>query len=154
MEGSWPVSCALLCFSPGFLFSRFDSVWTPRLKYSRKRTTFDSGFRFSILFGHALRPLLMQSETRIEEARFRSETKKNGILTQLEKRLFSPRFFDYWTRQSKKLRFSIQLAINSRIHASELSESPAAYSYEYHTPTQQHDIRDKQPHTTAPATLA
>ena len=42
-----------------------------------------------------------------------------------------------WTRESEKLRFPIQLV--SRIHASEILESSAAYSYEYHT--QQHDTR-------------
>ena len=41
-----------------------------------------------------LRPLLMQSETRIEKAGFRVET-KNGNLEQLKKRLFNPRIFDY-----------------------------------------------------------
>ena len=39
------------------------------------------------------------------------------------------------------------------VHASDKFESPAAY--EYHTPApQQHNIRDKQPHTTTSATLA
>ena len=38
-----------------FMFSPFDSAWTPRLKYSRKLKDFDVRFRISILFGHALR---------------------------------------------------------------------------------------------------
>ena len=89
----------------------------------------------------------MLSKTRIKKARFRSET-KNGILMQL-KSAFSIQVFSNmisnWTRQSEKLRFSIQLA--SRVHASEMLESPAVYSYEYHTPTQQHDIpRNPTPH--------
>ena len=47
-------------------------------------------------FGRSVfvRPLLLQSETRIEKAGFRSET-NNGIIMQLDKRLFNPRFFDY-----------------------------------------------------------
>ena len=36
----------------------------------------------------------MQSETRIEKARFRSET-KNCVIMQLKKHLFNPRCFDY-----------------------------------------------------------
>ena len=55
-----------------------------------------------------------------------------------EKETNTGMFFN-WTRQSKKLRFPIQLV--SRISASEMLESPAANSYEYHTLTQQHDIR-------------
>ena len=39
------------------------------------------------------RPVLMQSETWIKKAGFRSET--IGFLMQLKKRLFNPRFFDY-----------------------------------------------------------
>ena len=43
-----PVRCAPRCFSPGFLFSHFDSVWTPTscLKHSRKRKRFDNRLRF------------------------------------------------------------------------------------------------------------
>ena len=41
-------------------------------------------FRFSILFGHALRPVLMQSEKWIEKAGLRSET-KIGFFYEVEK---------------------------------------------------------------------
>ena len=49
-----PQVAALPCCSAPFLFSRFDSVWTPRPKHSRKRIDFDFLCRFSILFRHAL----------------------------------------------------------------------------------------------------
>ena len=49
-----PLNAALRRFSPAILFSRFYSVWTPRLMYSRKRIHFDLRFTISIMFGHAL----------------------------------------------------------------------------------------------------
>ena len=86
---------------------------------------------------------LVQSETRIEKTCSRLETKKRQSYAvekapfQLKKKKKGLRFSN-WARQSKKLRFPIQLV--SRMRESELLESPAAYSYESHTPTQQHDI--------------
>ena len=73
---------------------------------------------------------------------------KNWLSYAVEKAPFSiqdfPIMFFNWTRQSRKLRFSIQHA--SRIHAYKNSENPAAYDYHTHTP-QQHDMRhDPTPH--------
>ena len=100
-----------------------------------------------------VRPVLMQWETWIETAGFRSETKK-GVHMQLKTRLFNPTCFDFlfnWIRQSRKLRFWIQHA--TRIHASVKLESPAAYIRILHTraTATRHTTR---PHTTTSATLA
>ena len=83
----------------------------------------------------------MQSGTRIEKAGFRLETKKakSSAVKKAPFQLKKTIMTSNWTRQSKKLGFPIQLVC--RIRASEMLESAAAYSYEYHTPTRVRFIR-------------
>ena len=95
-----------------------------------------------------LRPVLMQSETWIEKAGFRSET-KNGFLMQLKKRLFNPRFsivFFNRNRQSKALEIFDPTRQSDSCIGDVESPTAIRVSHTHATTTRRH--------TTTPAMLA